>query len=322
MPGTHYELLLSADTDSSPALKALVNLVTTSMQQLMLAKEACIVLFSPTTEPDRVINKLPGLKIVPGFHQPAIAAKKEVLWLNEKNGLPAGIGITDPPFLYIPMETSQGLKGAIVISAPTSDIPHHVLIEIGKNAAVVFENSLLQQTLEDKIRYLSDYDDLVTKLPNRRVLNQSIQQAINMLTGGQHCSFFFIDLDDLKRVNRQVGYASGDKVLFLVAQRITDFAQKKGISAVPARIGGDEFGLIITGVHTREAISDLATAIIDDISQPLQVDGISYTITASIGITTFPSDAKSVDELLLYAERAMFMAKDKGKNTHVFFHKL
>jgi diguanylate cyclase (GGDEF)-like protein len=172
--------------------------------------------------------------------------------------------------------------------------------------------------LKNRIQYLSDYDDLVTKLPNRRVLNNLVSKTIGQLPSDQSCYFLFIDVDDLKSVNRKLGYKTGDRLLFLIAQRMLDFLSYKSITSVPARIGGDEFGLVLA--DTKESIAIFAAEMIADIRRPLEIDGADYLITASIGIAIYPTDATTVDELVFSAEQAMFSAKDRGKNTYVFFN--
>jgi|GEM_PF-6366291 len=314
---------LALGVPESSGLRAWVHLITAAFQLLTKAKEACIVVsLSQDGLPEPIIftNSLPRLKITTPDRLPKFSNINELIWLQDDDALLKEIGMTTGPFLYASLHFRNGLCGGIVLAEPSPDMESHQLTALRENASIAVENILLLQDLQNKNQYLSDYDDLVTKLPNRRVFHNLIVNAIRPSPPHQLCTLFFIDIDDLKHVNRKLGYKTGDRLLFLIAQRMLDFVRHRRIDSIPARVGGDEFGLLITATNKIESIEALASDMIADIRRPLNVDETDFMITASMGISKYPSDAVTADDLVFCAEQAMFSAKDRGKNTFMFFN--
>ncbi len=166
------------------------------------------------------------------------------------------------------------------------------------------------------IHQLSNYDSL-TGLPNRTLLEDRLNQAIAQASREEHClGVMFLDLDQFKQVNDTLGHVYGDNLLKLVSQRLERCLRK---SDTVARLGGDDFIIILTGVRQCEHISQVARKILDALSEPLQLDEHEIFTTASIGIAIYPVDGDAPHLLLKNADIAMYQAKEQGRNAFQFF---
>jgi diguanylate cyclase (GGDEF)-like protein/PAS domain S-box-containing protein len=170
-----------------------------------------------------------------------------------------------------------------------------------------------QQTIEQ----LAFYDPL-TNLPNRRLLSDRLQQALEHAQRHpeEMVAVMVFDLDNFKRVNDSLGHNYGDDLLKYVAQIFQ--AQIRSEDTV-SRQGGDEFTIILSGIKQIEKIADIATTILEKVSHPINLSGHQVVIGTSIGIAVYPNDAKNHDELLRNADMAMYYAKEAGKNNFQFF---
>lgn len=156
------------------------------------------------------------------------------------------------------------------------------------------------------------YHDALTGLPNRWLLRDRLSQAIALARREQRKFYvLFIDLDDFKRINDTLGHAEGDVLLAEVAQRLKHAT--RGTDTV-ARMGGDEFVMIFTEVHSDDQLQTAITKVRAAFSAPFRLHDTDYTITASIGIAVYPDDALTEDELLQDADAAMYEAKQAGRN--------
>jgi diguanylate cyclase (GGDEF)-like protein len=158
--------------------------------------------------------------------------------------------------------------------------------------------------------------DTLTGLPNRRLLHDRLNQAITRsCRSNRNLAVCFLDLDGFKHVNDTQGHSAGDVVLRVVAARLSK--ELRGDDTV-ARLGGDEFVLIICDIELKEDVSKLLSRLLDDIAQPIMIEGKSAKVTASIGITLYPQDNCGPDELLQHADEAMYVAKHNGKAKYYF----
>jgi diguanylate cyclase (GGDEF)-like protein len=153
--------------------------------------------------------------------------------------------------------------------------------------------------------------DALTGLPNRMLFMQKLESAIEEATRRDEAlAVLFVDLDRFKQINDQFGHSVGDKVLVAVALRLR---QVLCAGDVVARLGGDEFIVLIEGPHVAEAAPGIASRIMDALNETLLMDGHSMTVGASIGISQFPDDSGTAEELLLNADAAMYAAKSGGR---------
>lgn len=135
-----------------------------------------------------------------------------------------------------------------------------------------------------------------------------------------HKTLFYIDLDRFKFVNDSLGHDAGDIILKNAAQIIQSKVDSQ--ADFVGRIGGDEFVALLTSPHSVAHARDIANSIIQDLCQPVLIDTTEVEIGASIGLAHYPNDSKTLDQLLKYADLAMYRAKHSGRNQMVSFHKL
>lgn len=174
---------------------------------------------------------------------------------------------------------------------------------------------MVQQATEE-LAYSANHDSL-TDLPNRRLFSDRLKQAIAAARrNGEQVALLYLDLDGFKVVNDTLGHALGDVLLREVVARMKDRLRQ---CDTLARMGGDEFTLIATGVTCPDAADALAQRIRTALQPPFQIDGNELFITTSIGISIYPQDGCDVAELLRNADAAMYEAKRQGRNRAVFF---
>jgi len=169
-----------------------------------------------------------------------------------------------------------------------------------------------QHDLEEEANH-----DQLTGLPNRRLFDDRLQQALYQQRRHQKkLAVCFLDLDGFKAVNDTFGHDAGDQLLCEIAKRLQE--NVRGIDTV-ARMGGDEFILLIGDLHDQHGLITLLDKILACIEQPVQMDGNQARVSASIGVSLCPDDSDNAELLLKYADQAMYQAKDAGKSQFCFF---
>ncbi len=159
--------------------------------------------------------------------------------------------------------------------------------------------------------------DMLTGLPNRALLSERMRITIDDCVKNDKISaLLLLDLDRFKVINDTRGHQAGDMLLRQVADRISNIIGPRDFAA---RIGGDEFALILHDVANISEIDSYCIDILSQIGRPYSVGGIEQLIGASIGVTLIPEDSTSSDELLRLADLAMYEAKAKGRNCYCFF---
>jgi diguanylate cyclase (GGDEF)-like protein/PAS domain S-box-containing protein len=169
---------------------------------------------------------------------------------------------------------------------------------------------------ERTIHYMAHHDAL-TGLPNRRLMQDRLNQAIMAARRKQrHVAVLFLDLDRFKVVNDTLGHDTGDFILKDVARRLVTCIRE--VDTV-SREGGDEFVVILPDLERPENARVVADKILEELSRPVEIGGHEIHVTPSIGISHYPNDATDVHQLLKHADNAMYQAKDAGRNTVRFF---
>jgi diguanylate cyclase (GGDEF)-like protein len=154
--------------------------------------------------------------------------------------------------------------------------------------------------------------DALTGLPNRHSFYEHLHHAIRLAEqNNTPFAVVFVDLDGFKPINDALGHAVGDAVLKSVARRLEQSVRKHDIIS---RYGGDEFVIILTGIHKNE-VSSVAHKIINAIAMPYETDGKTVSLTSSVGIATYPDSGHTVDGLVAHADAAMYQSKREGKNS-------
>jgi len=183
----------------------------------------------------------------------------------------------------------------------------------------ITEHKKVQEALDEQkeiLRYQAQHDAM-TGLPNRVLffdrLEQGIEKSKRQKVG---LALFFIDLDKFKHINDSLGHAIGDRVLKLISKRLKATIRREDTLA---RLSGDEFTVIMEEVVHEEDASLLAEKILNVLSEPMYIDGHTLYVSGSIGISLYPKDADNAQNLLKFADTAMYKAKEEGRNNYQFY---
>jgi diguanylate cyclase (GGDEF)-like protein len=161
------------------------------------------------------------------------------------------------------------------------------------------------------------HHDALTGLPNRRLMQDRLNQAIMSARRKQrHVAVLFLDLDRFKVINDTLGHDTGDFILKDIARRLVTCVRE--VDTV-SREGGDEFVVILPDLERPEHARVVADKILEELARPIDIAGQDIHITPSVGISHYPNDATDVQQLLKHADNAMYQAKDAGRNTVRFF---
>jgi diguanylate cyclase (GGDEF)-like protein len=169
---------------------------------------------------------------------------------------------------------------------------------------------------KDSLAYKAHHDAL-TGLPNRALFNDRLEQAITKARRHkEEIALFFIDLDHFKQINDTLGHEVGDEVLKFFAKRLNDSVRTEDTIA---RIGGDEFMVIMESLQTPEAISVVANKIVSIVKEPIILGEKTLNLGTSIGISVYPHNGETSEILLKNADTAMYKAKDEGRDNYQFY---
>ncbi len=184
--------------------------------------------------------------------------------------------------------------------------------ELQESYQEAIEKNRIIEEQDESLKYMAYYDKL-TGMPNRENFMEQLEKHIKD-TGD--CVMIYVDMDDFRRINDNYGHAIGDDLLKRYSEKIKNYC---GDNAFAAKIGGDEFGIILGSGMTNEAIYQYAAGISGIFSEPINIGGNVYTVAASYGVASFPENAMTADDLFRCAETAMFNAKESGKNQLCFY---
>lgn len=180
---------------------------------------------------------------------------------------------------------------------------------------VTKEDITVRKEYEDRLLRQANFDH-VTGLPNRVLAMDRLSQAlVSAQEHGRMVAIMYIDLDRFKKVNDTLGHAAGDQLLREMAQRFSACVHE---SDTVARLGGDEFLIILTLDNTTH-VEIQAQEILDACTSAFMLDGHEVFVSATIGMTVYPDDGANPHVLLRNADAAMYQAKEKGRNTFMFF---
>jgi diguanylate cyclase (GGDEF)-like protein/PAS domain S-box-containing protein len=187
-------------------------------------------------------------------------------------------------------------------------------------STTIFEAGLVditdRKTAEDQVQYLAYYDSL-TGLPNRSLLKDRLVNALaGALRRNEKVAILFLDLDRFKMINDSLGHSYGDLLLKEVAARLRGLARKED---TVARVGGDEFLVVLTAVKEAAYVANIAERIGREVEREFVILGHTFKVTCSIGISIFPEHGLDEEALIKNADAAMYCAKDNGRYTYRFF---
>ncbi|HPP74600.1 MAG TPA: EAL domain-containing protein [Armatimonadota bacterium] len=192
-----------------------------------------------------------------------------------------------------------------------------------KNEAGIIEryiaikrNITEKKIYEQKLDHLAHHD-VLTGLPNRLLFSDRLSKSLAQARRDDRLlAVMFLDLDRFKMINDTLGHNIGDKLLKQVAERLTGTLRE--VDTI-ARMGGDEFTLVIEGISRAQDAAIVAQRALDVFCQPFMVDGRELFVTASIGISMYPNDGADVETLVRNADTSMYRAKEQGRNTYHLF---
>ncbi|MDO6593938.1 EAL domain-containing protein [Neptuniibacter sp. 1_MG-2023] len=268
-----------------------------------------------TDSETRIININPAFENITGYTFKEVAGKKINILKSDQH----------TPEFYSEMERSYKQSGfwsgEVINKSKNGDIfPVFLNINAVKDengyiiqyVGVITDISLIKQS-QNKIQYLANHDSL-TGLPNRTLLADRLEQALQeSRRSKKQLAILFIDLDRFKIVNDGLGHNVGDEVLIEVSKRLSNLLRS---GDTIARVGGDEFIVIIQDLDTALHASKIALNLIQAVKEEIVVDTHKIIVGASIGISIYPNDGHSADELIRQADIAMYDAKENGRNMY------
>jgi len=172
-----------------------------------------------------------------------------------------------------------------------------------------------QQRAEEQIIYMARHDAL-TNLHNRVVFRERLEGEMRRIKGGEYIAVLCLDVDNFKDINDTLGHPIGDELLKIAAERLRRCCRE---SDIIARLAGDEFAIISTGMQQPMDAATLAMCLQESITKPYQVSGHQVAVEMSIGISVAPMDAMDADQLLKNADMALYGAKADGRGAYRFF---
>jgi len=245
--------------------------------------------------------------------------------MPEYNGL-YGITVLRERFPDMPIIMSTGHGNETIAAEAIKHGASDYLIKKNLNADLLrksiigaiekfqFEKKLKEQ--EIKIEHIA-YHDYLTDIPNRLLFEHALfRTIIHAKRNNQIFAVMFLDLDQFKNINDTLGHVTGDLLLKQVTFRFQSVVREEDMLA---RLGGDEFGVLISKINTIEDAGFFAKKLIESLKNPFLLEKEKINITPSIGIAIYPFASETVSGLMQCADKAMYQAKNAGKNTFQFY---
>ncbi len=180
----------------------------------------------------------------------------------------------------------------------------------------IFSDITARKAAENQLRQLAHFDAL-TGLANRTQFIERLKWTLEVAKRNkEQAALLFLDLDRFKLINDTLGHQAGDALLIEVACRLNECVRE--VDTV-SRLGGDEFTIILVGIHDAAEVGIVARKILSSLVVPIRLEGRDVFISTSIGITLFPVDGMTVTELIKNADTAMYHAKERGRNNFQYF---
>jgi diguanylate cyclase (GGDEF)-like protein/PAS domain S-box-containing protein len=216
-------------------------------------------------------------------------------------------GQNAPCWLGVPLNSKNGTIGALIVKSLAGDERYteqdkELLQYVCAQVATAIE----RQQLHARLKRMAQYDQL-TQLPNRALLRDRLKAALaDARRGTGHMALLYVDLDRFKQVNDSFGHAVGDMLLQTVANRLKGCVRD---TDTVARIGGDEFVILLHSLHAAEDADHVAGKIRQVLIQPMRLDGHNLHIEPSIGVARYPEHGREEQQLFRHADQAMYAAK-------------
>lgn len=215
-----------------------------------------------------------------------------------------------------PISVGERIAAILSVGYRAPITPTRQQLAFGAECAARLQLALSNQDRDERLYRQAHFDSL-TSLPNRLLFRDRLSQELtHVAETAQRGALLYVDLDHFKQVNDSVGHNAGDQLLTIIAQRLRACVKE---SDTVARMGGDEFTVILRNVPSAEAAGTIAERIVETLQRPVSVGGRDHSVRASVGITLFPDDGRSIDQLMRNADLAMYQAKDSGRARVVYF---
>ncbi len=196
-------------------------------------------------------------------------------------------------------------------ASPIVDMAGHL-----SGGVIVFQDVTDAIAMAIQMTHLTNHDQL-TGLPNRVLLHDRMLQSITLAESTGHMvATLLIDLDNFKYINDAVGHHLGDNIIQHVARRLDGVVDSRD---TVSRIGGDEFVVMISDCKSMNCINRVSSQILDAINEPFVLNGEEHRLSVSMGISIYPKDANTPEELMRHADTAMYKVKSEGKNNIAFY---
>lgn len=270
--------------------------------------------------------------------EPVIVGSREELLARMPARGGALLAADDPEsMVFMPLKVEERVVGVFTVQsaarAAYDEGKCKLLLSLAPYISIAVENSMMLDQLNEmnriilgeklelekaskRIAYMANHDNL-TDLPNRRLLFELLQHSFGMADRlSRKVALMYIDLDDFKPINDRFGHAAGDKALVEIAGRIKLLLRS---SDGVARVGGDEFVVFLTNVRTRADVQRVAVKLIEICTEVMEIRGDEVRIGMSMGISIYPSDGRTIEDLLNKADEAMYRVKQRNKNGFEFY---
>ena len=243
-----------------------------------------------------------------------------VLEINDNRLLPVYLKILNLAgnwfYLVIPVVVNGQVAASISFAYQQPKVIGNELKSIARSFGDRIAVALSNAAWEEKLFQQAHFDGL-TGLPNRLVLNERLQQEIARADrDSKQLAVFFLDLDRFKNVNDSLGHSAGDELLVKVAKHLSNSIRTTDLVV---RMSGDEFVVLITDIDNPDLINMIANKVLKAVDTTSIVAGQSVKSTASMGIAMYPADAITPEDLLKYADSAMYYAKNDGRANFRFY---
>jgi len=219
--------------------------------------------------------------------------------------------------LFYFLNISAGLSGIyLLIRYFINAKEKNANARLEKEHFALLEKSKELETANSKLSYYASHDAL-TGLSNRYFLYKSLEKTLkNTKEKESSVAILFIDLDGFKEINNKFGHSIGDKLLKVVAKNIKELIGKDNLIS---RVGGDEFVIVMENFRKLSEVSQIAEQVIKTVNQSYPFLSLDTQVGSSIGISLFPKHSNDVDELIDFADKAMYKVKENIKNSFLFY---